>query len=53
MAALKRSLDKPGAAKAEDKAPAKKPAARKPAAKKAAEPEETPAPKRARAAKRA
>ncbi|WP_156678622.1 Ku protein [Sphingomonas profundi] len=57
MAALKRSLDKPGApAKAEEKAPARKPAARKAPAKKA-EPEppaeEKPAPKRRAAAKRA
>ncbi|MET0375396.1 MAG: Ku protein [Rhizorhabdus sp.] len=55
MAALKKSLDRPGAKPAEkpaDKAPAKKPAARKPVAKKA-EDEEAPAPKRAPARKRA
>ena len=56
MAALKRSLDKPGSAAAKDapaKAEAKKPAARKAPAKKAVEPEAKPAPKAAPARKRA
>ncbi|TVV71751.1 Ku protein [Sphingomonas solaris] len=54
MAALKRSLDKSGTARAADDAPAKKPPARKkPAATKAEPAEDKPAPKRAPARKRA